>query len=50
MLMYDINRKRLFFNSDGRIETKHIKLMSIMGDRALRRPDFFEGGLNYFNI
>ena len=35
-------------SDDGRIETKHIKLMSIMGDRALRRPDFFEGGLNYF--
>ncbi len=33
---------------DGRLETRHIKLMAIMGDKALRRPDFFEGGLNYF--
>ena len=35
-------------SEDGGIETRHIKLMSIMGERALRRPDFFEGGLNYF--
>ena len=33
---------------DGTLETRHIKLMSLMGDKALRRPDFFEGGLNYF--
>lgn len=33
---------------DGSLETRHIKLMAIMGDKALRRPDFFEGGLNYF--
>lgn len=33
---------------DGSLETKHIKLMAIMGDKALRRQDFFEGGLNYF--
>lgn len=33
---------------DGSVTTKHIKLMDIMGEKALRRPDFFEGGLNYF--
>ena len=27
---------------EGTVETKH------MGDNALRRPGFFEGGLNYF--
>ncbi len=35
-------------SEDGTLETKHIKLMAIMGDKALRRPDLFEGGLNYF--
>lgn len=35
-------------SEDGSMETRHIKLMSVMGDKALRRPDFFEGGLNYF--
>lgn len=33
---------------DGTLQTKHIKLMTLMGERAMRRPDFFEGGLNYF--
>lgn len=33
---------------DGTLETKHIKLMDIMGEDALRRKDFFEGGLKYF--
>ena len=33
---------------DGTLETKHIKLMAIMGDKALRKPGFLEGGLNYF--
>lgn len=33
---------------DGTLTTRHIKLMAIMGEKALRRPDFFEGGLNYF--
>ncbi len=35
-------------SEDGSIETKHIKLMAIMGERAMRRPDWLEGGLNYF--
>ncbi len=33
---------------DGTLETKHIKLMAIMGEKAMRRPDWLEGGLNYF--
>lgn len=35
-------------SEDASVSTKHIKLMEIMGEKALRRPDFFEGGLNYF--
>lgn len=33
---------------DGSITTRHIKLMDIMGQKAMRDPNFFEGGLNYF--
>ncbi len=33
---------------DGHLETTHIKLLSVMGEKALRRPGILEGGLNYF--
>ncbi len=32
----------------GGFETGHIKLMDILGEFAMRRPDFFEGGIKYF--
>lgn len=33
---------------DGRMETRHVKLMELMGEAAMRRRDFFEGGDKYF--
>lgn len=33
---------------DGAFETRHIKLMDLLGKEAMRNPDFFEGGINYF--
>lgn len=45
----DIRGGRIIdITEDGEICTRHIKLMAIMGEKAKRRPDFFEGGLNYF--
>ncbi len=33
---------------DGGMETRCIKLMDIMGDKAIRSTEIFEGGCNYF--
>ncbi len=33
---------------DGRMETRHIKLMELLGEDAMRRRDFFEGGDKYY--
>ncbi len=33
---------------DGRMETRAIKLIDIMGRDAMRDPDYFEGGCSYF--
>ena len=33
---------------DGRMETRHVKLMELMGESAMRRLDFFEGGDKYY--
>ena len=33
---------------DGRMETRHVKLMELMGESAMRRSDFFEGGDKYY--
>ena len=32
---------------DGSLETYCVKLMDIMGEKAVRNPDFFEGGCKY---
>lgn len=33
---------------DGTFETKHIKLIDLLGKEAMRDPDYFEGGCKYF--
>ena len=33
---------------DGSLETKTVKLIDIMGKKAMRREDYFEGGCKYF--
>ena len=33
---------------DGRMQTRTVKLMDIMGKEAMRNPDYFEGGCSYF--
>ena len=35
-------------NEDGTFETKHIKLIDILGKNAMRDPAYFEGGCKYF--
>ena len=34
--------------TDGTMKTRMINLINIIGDRAMRNPDFFEGGDHYF--
>lgn len=44
----DLRGGRLFeINEDGSWETRHIKLIEIMGKEAMRNPEFLEGGDNY---
>ena len=33
---------------DGRMETRQIRLMELLGEEAMRRKDFFEGGDKYY--
>ncbi|NMP36524.1 MAG: hypothetical protein GX051_00145 [Clostridiales bacterium] len=33
---------------DGRMQTRAVKLIDIMGIEAMRNPDYFEGGCSYF--
>lgn len=33
---------------DGCIETKAVKLIDLLGEKAMRRPGYFEGGCKYF--
>ena len=45
----DLRGGRLIeLNEDGSFETRHIKLMDLLGVDAMRNPDFFEGGCKYF--
>lgn len=35
-------------HEDGSFDTRHVKLMELLGEAAIRNPDHFEGGITYF--
>lgn len=45
----DLRGGRLIeLSEDGSFTTKHIKLMELLGEDAIRNPEFLEGGCRYF--